>query len=102
MTNLLSFTRLYLTPVLGSFAGGYLFTWGFASLTIASLYATGSEFHAAEQTAFLLAVPVFLVMFFWLFISRRSLLSYSTAYGGATVMTALALWVQSFLTTTGV
>lgn len=101
MSSLLSFSRLYLTPVLGAFAGGYLFTWGFASITVASLYATGSEFHAAEQTAFLLAIPVFLLMFFWLFISRRTLLSYMVAYGGAAVLTGLALWIQSALTTAG-
>ena len=102
MSAFLSFSRLYLTPVLGAFAGGYLFTWGFASVTVASLYALGSDFHAAEQTAFLLAIPLFLVMFFWLFISRRHLLSYATAFGGAALMTGTALWIQSTLLATGV
>ena len=44
---------------------------------------------------------VFLLMFFWLFISRRTLLSYMVAYGGAAVLTGLALWIQSALTTAG-
>tara|TARA_B100001250_G_scaffold410726_1_gene437758 strand:+ start:659 stop:1012 length:354 start_codon:yes stop_codon:yes gene_type:complete len=102
MTSIRSFSRLYLTPLLTAFAGGYLFTWGFVSLVIVVLSAGGSDFHAAEQTALLLAVPVFLVLFLWLFISRRTLLTHVMAFGGAALMSALALWGQSALISGGI
>ena len=101
MSTLLSFTRRSLGPVLTAFIGGYLFTWGFVALTVTATVAFGWDFHTAEHTAFLLAIPVFLFAFFWLFLSRKTLLTHVVAYGGGVAMTGISVWLQTVLLTQG-
>tara|TARA_B100000676_G_scaffold297378_1_gene338975 strand:+ start:592 stop:1038 length:447 start_codon:yes stop_codon:yes gene_type:complete len=101
MSTLLSFTRQSLGPVVTAFLGGYLFTWGFVALTVTSTVTLGWGFHTAEHTAFLLAFPVFLLVFFWLFLSRKTLLTHAVAYGGGVLMTAASVWLQSMLLAQG-
>jgi hypothetical protein len=101
MSTFLNFTRHSLGPVITAFLGGYLFTWGFVALTVTSTVTLGWGFHTAEHTAFLLAFPVFLLVFFWLFLSRKTLLTHAVAYGGGVVMTATSVWLQSMLLAQG-
>jgi len=87
--------------VLGAFAGGYIFTWGFISLMVAGPVYAGLDFHSAEYTAFLLALPVFLLTFFWLFISRQIVLSHTLIFGSGALAIGLSLWLQTLMLNSG-
>ncbi|MDF1641527.1 MULTISPECIES: hypothetical protein [Thalassolituus] len=90
-------TRSYITPVVAAFLGGYLFTWGLVSLLISGMVYLGGDFHNAETIGFLLAFPIFLFMFFWIFIGQRRWLPYGTAFIGGVSMTAAAYGLQTQL-----
>ena len=96
-------TKNYIRPVrtigivAAAFLGGYLFTWGLVALLISALVYLGGDFHNAENVGFLLAFPIFLLMFFWVFISQRTWLTYTTTFVGGTLMTAIAYGLQTLL-----
>lgn len=97
MTELWYVTRHYISPILAAFIGGYLFTWGLVSLLISGLVYFDGDFHNAETIGFLLAFPIFLFMFFWIFIGQRHWLPYVTAFIGGAIMTAVAYGLQTQL-----
>ena len=101
MTILWSTFRDYVSPLLAALVGGYFFTWGLASLVIAASVFSGGDFHSAEHGAFLLAFPVCLFMFFWLFLSQKKWLAYGCGFGGGALMTITALVLQAQLTAVG-
>ena len=97
MTAIWRVTRRYISPVVAAFLGGYLFTWGAISLLISGLVYVGNDFHNAETIGFLIAFPIFLIVFFWVFISQRIWLTYTTTFLGGALMTAVAYWLQMLL-----
>lgn len=98
MTEIWHLTRHYISPVVTAFVGGYLFTWGIISLVVTGLVYLGNDFHNAETIGFLIAFPIFLTVFFWIFISQKTWLTYTTTFAGGALMTALAYGLQLLLT----
>lgn len=84
--------------VAASLLGGYAFTWGFASLGIASQVAFGVEFHAAETVMMLLSFLLFLGLFLWAFAARSLARVWTVLAGGGALMSAAALLLQHSLT----
>jgi len=101
MTSLWIGFREYVSPVIATFVGGYLFTWGFTSLVISVCVFSGFDFHTAEYTGFLLAFPVFLLAFFLIFLSSYRPAAYLVSYGGGTLMTLCSWWLQLLIIDTG-
>lgn len=98
MSAILTLLRCCIGPVIAAFVGGYLFTWGAVALAVTSAVYLGDSFHHAEIVAFLLAFPVFLVVFFWLFVTRFPWRVHGLVYGGGGLMTAAAYALQLHLT----
>jgi hypothetical protein len=80
--------------ILSALAGGYAFTWGFASLGIAGLAALGVDFHEAETGVLMLAFLVFLGVFLWAFACSSVARVWSVLAGGGGLMTLSALLIQ--------
>jgi hypothetical protein len=74
--------------------GGYVFTWGFASLGIAGLASFGVDFHEAETGVLMLAFLVFLSVFLWAFACSSVIRVWSVLAGGGAVMTLSAWLIQ--------
>lgn len=75
-----------------SLLGGYLFTWGFASLVIALSLSAGSDYHESQHLAFLLAFIVYLVAFLWGFAAASLTRVWAVLAGGGALMT-VAAWL---------
>lgn len=80
--------------ILSALLGGYLFTWGFASLGIAGLAALGVDFHEAETGVLMLAFLVFLGVFLWAFASSSVARVWAVLAGGGGLMTLSAWLIQ--------
>lgn len=76
--------------IAASLLGGYAFTWGFATLCIASLMTAGLSYGDARVSAFLLAFLVFLVAFLWAFAARSLARVWVVLAGGGAVMSGAA------------
>lgn len=74
--------------------GGYAFTWGFVTLSIALLLVVGMPYGEARTMAYLLAFLVLLVVFCWSFVASSLARVWLVLAGGAGVMTA-AGWLLS-------
>ena len=70
--------------------GGYVFVWGFTTLTIATALALGFPYDEAQLFAYLLAFLVFLAAFLWAFATRTALRAWLVLGGGGALMTGLA------------
>lgn len=77
--------------------GGYLFTWGFAVFSIASLVSLGVDFHEAETGIYMLALLVFLGMFLWAFAAASVVRVWAVLAGGGALMSAAAWTLQRTL-----
>ena len=80
--------------ILSALVGGYVFTWGFASLGIAGLAFLGVDFHEAETGVLMLAFLVFLSVFLWAFASTSVARVWAVLAGGGGLMTLSAWLVQ--------
>lgn len=80
--------------ILSALVGGYVFTWGFASLGIAGLAFLGVDFHEAETGVLMLAFLVFLCVFLWAFASTSVARVWTVLAGGGGLMTLSAWLVQ--------
>jgi len=74
--------------------GGYLFCWGFVSLTLATAYAAGMSFHDAEHFSSMLGMLAFLVVFLWAFAAQRLAVVWGVLLLGGGLMTGAAALVQ--------
>lgn len=77
--------------------GGYVFTWGFTALGIASLVALGVDFHEAETGILLFAFLVFLVIFLWVFAAKNMIKVWGILVVGALAMLGTAIFLQNQL-----
>lgn len=75
--------------------GGYAFCWGFVSLAIAGLGATGATYEDASQLAMMLAFPLFLVLFLWAFAARSLHRVWLVLFAGAVTLTLAAHWLAA-------
>lgn len=87
----LSTQSVLVARIAAALLGGYAFTWGFASLSIAGLAALGVDFHEAETGVLMLAFLVFLCVFLWSFAHRSVAMLWAVLGGGGAAMT-LAAW----------
>lgn len=88
-------TRLHVASrVVASLLGGYLFVWGFTSLGIGALVASGMAFDEARTLLQLLAFLVFLAAFCWAFAAVRLGRVWVVLAGGGAAMSAAA-WALS-------
>jgi hypothetical protein len=70
--------------------GGYLFTWGFTALLVASTLATGGDYEEGLTLANMLAFIVFLCVFLWAFAAASVTRVWLVLAGGGAAMTAVA------------
>lgn len=77
--------------------GGYVFTWGFVALGIASLAILGLSFDDAYALTVILAFLLFLVVFCWAFAAVSVVRVWIVLTGGGAVMTGVAWAVSRFL-----
>lgn len=84
-------SRLHVVSrVAAGVAGGYVFVWGSVMLAIAIGLVAGMRYSEAQTLAFLLAFPVFLVMFCWAFAATSLVRVWCVLAGGGLAMTAAA------------
>lgn len=76
--------------VAASLLGGYAFVWGFVTLGIALLLATGVGYEDARLMCNLLAFLVFLACFCWAFAVASLARVWSVLAGGGALMTGAA------------
>lgn len=74
--------------------GGYVFTWGFVTSSIASLVVAGMPYGEALTVIYLLAFFVLLTAFCWSFVAASVGRVWLVLAGGGAVMTAAA-WAMS-------
>ena len=87
--------RLHIVSrIAASLLGGWVFTWGFASLGIVLLVAAGMSYREAQTLLFLLAFLVFLALFCWSFAAASLARVWLVLGGGGASMTAAA-WALS-------
>jgi hypothetical protein len=77
--------------------GGWAFTWGFVSLTITAVVATGQPYTEAHTAAMLLAFLVLLTAFCWSFAAASVVRVWAVLAGGAALMTGAAWLLQASL-----
>lgn len=87
-------SRQIVLRVAGGLLGGYTFTWGFVTLTIALLLVGGMPYDEALTLVYLLAFLVLLVAFCWAFAASSIARVWLVLAGGGIVMTASA-WLLS-------
>lgn len=73
--------------------GTYAFCWGFVSLAIVLLVASGTAYDDAQMLAMMLAFPLYLVLFLWAFAARSMARVWLVLAAGAVVMTLTAQWL---------
>jgi hypothetical protein len=76
--------------IAASVFGGWLFTWGFVTLGIASAVALGMPYGDARTLLYLLAFLVFLGMFLWAFAAESVAKLWLLLFGGGAAMTGAA------------
>ena len=76
--------------VAASLLGGYAFVWGFVTLGIALLLASGVDYDDARTFCNLLAFLVFLVCFCWAFAAASLARVWGVLAGGGALMTGAA------------
>jgi hypothetical protein len=76
--------------IAAALVGGYAFSWGFISLSIAALVAVGINYDDAWLGIMMLAFVIFLVLFLWAFAARSLLKVWLVLVGGAAVMITTA------------
>jgi len=76
--------------IAASVFGGWLFTWGFVTLGIASAVALGMPYADARTLLYLLAFLVFLGMFLWAFAAASLVRVWLLLVGGGGLMTGAA------------
>lgn len=86
-----------LSRIVAALLGGYVFTWGFIALGLASLFAAGMDFHDAEHLSAILGFLVFLTAFLWAFAGRSLARVWAVLAGGGLLMTGAASLVQHLL-----
>ncbi|MFT3821812.1 MAG: iron uptake protein [Rubrivivax sp.] len=77
--------------------GGYVFTWGSISLSLALLFAAGMEFHDAEHLSCIMGFLIFLAAFLWAFAARSLRRTWLALAGGGALMASAATLVQYLL-----
>ncbi|MBE2242604.1 MAG: iron uptake protein [Burkholderiaceae bacterium] len=82
-----------ISRVAASLVGGWIFVWGFATLSIAALLAAGLSYGDARTLVYLLAFLVFLVVLCWSFATASVLRVWLALAGGGAAMTALCWFV---------
>jgi hypothetical protein len=87
--SILSF-RAVASRVAASLLGGYLFVWGFVSLSVALLLAAGMPYGDALTLAYLLAFFVFLAVFLWAYAASSLARVWGVLAGGGALMTGAA------------
>jgi hypothetical protein len=87
-----------LSRIAAGLLGGWAFTFGFSSLTVASLVAAGVEYAEAHTFAMLLAFVVFLVVFLWAF-AARSVVRVWFVLGGSGGALMAAAWLLARMAT---
>jgi hypothetical protein len=80
--------------VAASLFGGYAFTWGFVTLSIALLLVVGMPYNEAQTLVYLLAFLVLLFVFCWSFVASSLARVWFVLAGGGSVMT-FAAWLLS-------
>lgn len=88
---------LIVSRIAASVLGGYLFVWGFVTLGIGLLLATGMSFEDAHHLAYLLAFLVFLACFCWAFAAASLARVWAVLAGGGAVMSVAAWFVSRAL-----
>lgn len=74
------------------FVGGWAFTWGFVTLGIVALVASGVGFDDAQTGVYLIAFLLYLTLLLWSFASRRPWRTGSIILAGALSMSVAAWW----------
>lgn len=77
--------------------GGYVFTWGFVSIGVVGLTASGVDFHDAETAVLMLAFLIFLFGFLWAFAARSVVRVWAVLAGGGGAMTFAAWAAQQVM-----
>jgi hypothetical protein len=80
-----------------SLLGGWIFVWGFATLAITALVASGLPYEEARTAVMLLAFLVFLAVFCWAFAAPRLARVWAVLAGGGALMTGAAWLAQRAL-----
>lgn len=83
--------------VAAALAGGYGFTWGFAALAIAALFAAGTSLEDAQSLAAMSGFLIFTAAFLWAFAAGSLARVWLVLAGGGAVMAAAASWIQTAL-----
>jgi hypothetical protein len=86
--------RIIVSRIAASLFGGYVFVWGFTTLTIMLAVAAGMPYGDAQTLAYLLAFLVFLTAFCWTFAAASLGRVWIVLAGGGAAMTAAA-WLLS-------
>jgi hypothetical protein len=71
--------------------GGYALAWGFVTLTICGLVASGVDYDDAWMLAMMLAFLLYLAAFLWSFTTRSAWVAWLVLLGAGALMTATAL-----------
>ncbi len=96
-TETLAVPRLVFLRIAASLLGGYVFTWGFATLAIGLLSLVGLSFGDAYNLTMMLAFLVFLTVFCWTFAAGSVAQVWAVLTGGGAVMTGVAWSISRFL-----
>jgi len=83
-------TSHLVSRIAASLVGGYAFVWGFVSLGIALMLATGLDYDEARTWTFLLAFFVFVACVCWAFSVRSHVRAWGVLAGGGILMSAAA------------
>jgi apolipoprotein N-acyltransferase len=86
--------RSIASRIAASLLGGWAFVWGFSTLGITALVASGQPYEEARTATMLLAFLVFLVAFCWAFAAASVARVWATLAGGAALMTSAAWLLQ--------
>ncbi|MGH8517609.1 MAG: iron uptake protein [Panacagrimonas sp.] len=86
-----------LSRIAAGLLGGYAFTWGLVTLSIALLVASGMPYGEATTLMTMLAFLALLFVLCWAFAARRVWRVWLVLGGGGAVMSGLALWIAGRL-----
>jgi hypothetical protein len=77
--------------VVAALAGGWLFVWGCTTLGISLGLLAGVSYRESVELAYLLAFPLFLIVFCWAFAAASGVRVWLVLAGGGGLM-SLAAW----------
>lgn len=80
-----------ISRVVAALAGGWLFVWGCTTFGISLGLVAGASYREAVELAYLLAFPLFLVVFCWAFAAASVVRVWLVLAGGGGLM-SLAAW----------